>query len=211
MVQSVFTPDQFVKNYWTYYRDIEKQVLQLRQFVSFSQNNYSTFSIELLKLLQLTCSEIDVFAKQIATNERLGTTIDDYRSIMSWGPAVYNALPNIDSETLTITNSDCIIQPWKNWRYEKNSNPKKGRRQYKYQDKCNSPSWWNDYNKVKHQRAFVDDSGTHYYEKANLRNLLCSLGALYILEKRYYTHIGGKDPLSSELFTEFKGSSFNNS
>ena len=81
----MFAPDELLKSYWTYYQDIEVQVLQLRRYVSFSKSNSAVFSIEFLKLFQIACSEVDVFAKQIAISENPKKTIDDYRSILSWG------------------------------------------------------------------------------------------------------------------------------
>lgn len=113
------------------------------------------------------------------------------------GPAVCDALSIVDSKILAVANSDCRVHPWENWRFKSNGRPQKGKRNYVYQDNCGSPFWWNDYNRVKHRRAFIDDEGACYYEKANLRNLLNALGALYILESEYYAHIGGMQQLKS--------------
>lgn len=113
------------------------------------------------------------------------------------GPAVCDALSIVDSKILAVANSDCRVHPWENWRFKSNGRSQKGKRNYVYQDNCGSPFWWNDYNKVKHRRAFIDDEGACYCEKANLRNLLNALGALYILESEYYAHIGGMQQLKS--------------
>lgn len=60
-------------------------MIQTKRFVDFDISNYKTFSIEYLKLLQATCSEIDVFAKIIA--EKLDPTFSklNNKNIQKWG------------------------------------------------------------------------------------------------------------------------------
>ena len=65
-MKSEITTSQFIKSYWNYYLELEDQLIQTKRFVDFDISNYKTFSIEYLKLLQATCSEIDVVAKIIA-------------------------------------------------------------------------------------------------------------------------------------------------
>ncbi len=71
-MKSEITTSQFIKSYWNYYLELEDQLIQTKRFVDFDISNYKTFSIEYLKLLQATCSEIDVVAKIIA--EKLDPT-----------------------------------------------------------------------------------------------------------------------------------------
>ncbi len=52
-------------------------------------------------------------------------------------------------------------------------------------DNSKSPFWWNDYNFVKHARTSRDDSGVLNFSKANLKNVVYSLSALYLLERLY--------------------------
>lgn len=67
-MKNEITLSQFIKSYWNYYLELEEQLNQTKRFVDFDISNYKTFSIEYLKLLQATCSEIDVVAKIIAKN-----------------------------------------------------------------------------------------------------------------------------------------------
>ena len=67
-MKNEITLSQFIKSYWNYYLELEEQLIQTKRFVDFDISNYKTFSIEYLKLLQATCSEIDVVAKIIAKN-----------------------------------------------------------------------------------------------------------------------------------------------
>lgn len=50
----------------------------------------------------------------------------------------------------------------------------------------NSPDWWTPYNNVKHKRI-------KNYKEANLKNVLNSLAALYILEHYLVKYIGDRD------------------
>lgn len=197
--------DEFIDNYWTYYQDLELQVAKIRRYISFSRKNYRTFSIETLRLLQAICSEIDVFAKQVAIEYSDDGAISDYGTIKMWGPAVYFTFPNICSVRAKIVNSECVVWPWRNWRYvrtEATSENGTKKVQTKYSQNCGSPSWWNVYNTVKHKRAFVDGSGAHNFEKANLRNLLEALGALFILESLYSARFDSFKQFESKLFVK---------
>ena len=203
LVGKPLTVDEFSNNYWTYYLDLESQTASIRRYISFSKKNYSAFSVETLRLLQVICSEIDVFAKQIAIEFSDDGSISDHATIYSWGPPVYFTSPNICNKRAQIRNSECVVWPWKNWRYEraKNTSSNKAKKvQTKYSQGCGSPSWWNVYNTVKHKRAFIDGNGSHNFEKANLRNLLEALGALFILESLYSTRFDSSQPFESDLF-----------
>lgn len=199
------TVDEFFDNYWAYYQELESQVVKLRRYISFSKKNYRAFSIETLKLLQIVCSEIDVFAKQIAIEYSDDGSVDDHVTIKSWGPSVYFTFQQICNVRVRILNSECVVWPWRNWQYERTevtSDDGAKKIQTKYSQGCGSPSWWNVYNTVKHKRAFVDGNGAHNFEKANLRNLLEALGALFILESLYSDRFGSPQQFESNLFTK---------
>ena len=199
------TTDEFIDNYWTYYQDLELQVAKIRRYISFSKKNYRTFSIETLRLLQAICSEIDVFAKQVAIEYSDDGSISEHATIHSWGASVYYTFASICNERAQILNSECVVWPWKNWRYvrtEATSQDGTKKLQTKYSQNCGSPSWWNVYNTVKHKRAFIDGSGAHNFEKANLRNLLEALGALFILESLYSAHFDSSQQFESNLFVK---------
>lgn len=188
--------NEFISQYWRYYMDIENQTVSIRRYISFSQKNMKSFSIEMLKILQITCSEVDVFAKQIAIENSPENAIEERATISTWGPAVYSAFPSVDTVQIKVLNSNINLQPWKNWRYKFKEDNKAI-----YQEKCGSPKWWNAYNEVKHRRAFEDECGIFNYEKANLGNLLNSLGALYIIESLYLKKFDNQDLFHSDIFS----------
>ena len=52
-------------------------------------------------------------------------------------------------------------------------------------ENCAYPTWWSDYNKVKHTRTSCDEDGRVNYQRANLGNLIQAFAALYIVEQFY--------------------------
>ena len=99
------------------------------------------------------------------------------------------------------------MQPWKNFKVVKNPNP--GAKKYILDDanKAKTPSWWNDYNSVKHNRTGIYQKHSTNYAKANLRNLFYAFSALFILDvKLMEKHRLSKEiipvELESKLFTD---------
>lgn len=172
---------QFIKNYWHYYLQLEGQVLNTQRYVDFSSRNNGVYSIEYLQLFLSICSEIDVLAKEIVLNNNPKLKLKDIKTIRTWGIEIDEIVDNIQ-EKKVFFNDDYIVQPWEKWYHEKfidNNGKKKG----KLKDGCKNPSWWNEYNKVKPERTIMNFSKKcKYYTRANLKNVVLSLGVLYILE-----------------------------
>lgn len=179
-MENQLVPNVFIKNYWNYFLDLEKQFLVTKQFVDFDVANYSAFSLEYLKLMQTVCSEIDVLAKVIAKYH--ASNFEKYKNvnIQKWGFIIQQAYPCIENECI-IFNQDNEIKPWTNWRYEKYTNVKQNV-SYKLLVGKQTPKWWSAYNKIKHERTSISINGKLNYSRANLGNLVQSFSALYILE-----------------------------
>ena len=65
--------------------------------------------------------------------------------------------------------------------------------------------WWQAYNDIKHRRAEVNEAGRYNYTKANLKNVLYAMAALYILNRKFYDSLEdvvkpGEEVLISNLF-----------
>lgn len=172
--------NQFIKSYWNYYIELEDQLHATKKYVDFDESNYKTFSVEYLKLLQATCSEIDVVGKIIA--EYYDSTFKkvDNKNIQKWGMLIHNAFPEIESTKVSFLN-DKEILPWKNWDYE-TFYDKNQRLRYRLKAGKDSPAWWTAYNKVKHERTSRYKEGKTNYSRANLENLILAMAALYIIE-----------------------------
>ena len=206
--------NSFVKNYWNYYRELEKEFINTRKYVEFSPENWNTYSLEYLKLFQTICSEIDVVGKAMAgACNSLFNPEDKHNTIYKWwyeiqdaylltdGPFTYmNNSPN--PERFTMAEYKCCInelielQPWKNFIIIK-----KGKQSYDLKDETSVPQWWTDYTSVKHGRVLHmrNEDNSSNYARANLGNVCDALSALYILEKAYMDSVGTYDDLSSHI------------
>lgn len=65
--------------------------------------------------------------------------------------------------------------------------------------------WWQAYNDIKHRRTEKNEAGRYNYTKANLKNVLYAMAALYILNRNVYDSLedDGKkaeDIMLSNLF-----------
>ncbi len=132
-------------------------MLATERYIEFSELNFSTFSVELLKLYQAVCSEIDVVGKMLAKEVNPGFNPDDNKnSILKWWFEIQEWYSE-SGRKKAVFRQKYILEPWKNFKVEYLPNAK-GNYYYRViQEKdYKVPAWWSDYNSVKHQRAFVD-------------------------------------------------------
>lgn len=180
----------FVKNYWNYYLELEKQVLRISRYVDFNPQNNATFSIEFLQLFLSIGSEIDVVAKAISKDNY---SVSDSETINTWGWKLENIVPTIP-DVEVIFNDDYKVWPWKGW-YHEHKPTKKNPNNYVIKGKKGNPKWWGEYNKVKHQRTdyITKDHKRTYYSRACLQNVIQALAALFIIENEYLVNTCSKE------------------
>lgn len=201
----------FINNYWNYYLELENEFLQVRKYIEFSEGNFKTYSIELLKLYQAVCSEIDVVGKIFASEINSSFIANNKTNILKWWYEVQYKFTfkksNCAINEYEVRLLDLIsIKPWKKFIVEKYKD-KKGVVRFRCSKKYDTPTWWKDYNKVKHQRISLskDDKINENYTKANLKNTAESFGALFILLLAYAEVLNIKDRLTvSKLFEVIK-------
>lgn len=156
---------EFIQNFWKHYKLFEEDLLETERYVTLSQDNFDTYSVEYNKLYLSICSEVDVVLKLIS--QQLGKPdvdkIDDYFFISL-------KCVGLKNEKVKLIEEEFIINPWNGWEIG------------------NPPIWWTFYNKVKHERLTICNNpnspanGKPYYKMANLQNVLTALAGLYILE-----------------------------
>jgi len=149
-----------VLNHWKYFLTLEKDLSTLKNYIEIQVDNYETYSFELSKLLQLSCSEIDSVCRLLCK------TIDNSKdyfdesiysgNIANYKETILKTYPNLTKSEIHIPNLSNNILPWEDW------------------DSKNSPDWWVGYNKVKHYRHSC-------FKEANLKNTLFSMSALMII------------------------------
>lgn len=210
--------ENFIKNFWHYYIQLENEFLETRKYVEISEDNFSTYSLEYLKLYQALCSEIDVIGKAMAVEVNSNFKPSDAKNnIYKWWYEIQdefkvhsdyadinNAGISLSSFSVTLLDSVEII-PWKDFRITPVMRTREGQRWIEYRtiNGKGSPKWWGDYNKVKHNRAFAisKTDPKKNYTKANLGNVCNAIAGLHILEASYMECIGTKNDL--QAFMEF--------
>lgn len=203
----------FVRDYWEYYRELEDDFLATKKFVAFEESNFGTFSLEFLKLYQAVCSEIDVVGKAIASEVDETFQPDDKKNnIYKWWFCIQDTYRIGDFSRKSIQDyedgkliADCTVEclsrfrlsPWLHFRISRGLD-KRGMTRFSVVN-GSVPSWWSDYNSVKHHRKVISSSreGLTNYRKANLGNLLNAFAGLYLLEIAYLQSVGTLDDLEA--------------
>lgn len=145
--------------YWTNYLLIEKEFRESLIYVSLDEINYNTFSSSYLKLMLQLGSEIDnVFQLlSILNNQNDNDKIKKYYDMVNLHISTL-----FNQEVKVFNNEISLLKPFENW----NENE--------------APEWWRSYQEIKHNRTEIKN-GIANYKKANLKNILNCLSALFLL------------------------------
>lgn len=175
---SNMTRTDFIKNCWRFYLMLEKRFMETTQYVELSTDNFNTYSLEYVSLLQSVGSELDVFMKVVC-----GFNQNDRKTITDYYNGIILKYPNIKTQSVSVHLLNSPIKPFCGWSLKR---PRK------------SLHWWNAYDSVKHGR--IDN-----YKLASLENVLNALAALYLLEMYYLKDVAKNDEIDipereSELF-----------
>lgn len=141
---------------WSYYLLLEYEFNKTLNYVEFTEDNFSTYSNEYVKLLLSICSEVDVVFKKIC---EIIATGQPRNCITEYAKILCNYHDFTNAKVLFSYNREeyCPFVGWTD---------------------TNSPIWWKEYNCVKHHRMDSDN-----YKKANLQNVFISLAGLYVLNR----------------------------
>lgn len=170
---------EFTNRYWEYYYLLEKSFLESCRYVSLHENNKDTFSIEFVKQILEIGSEIDVVAKGYS---RYLVPFSDHKNIHEYAKAITS--PKSDF-------TDCIIEV-KDREYKNNLTPWAGWTTSK------SPTWWGNYNSVKHHRSELDAAGNEIFHYADQSTVLNALAGLFQLELFFYRDLAN-DEMKNQL------------
>lgn len=143
-----------IEKHWNYLLAIEHDLTELSRYIEFDENNLKCFSIEIARILLTSGAEVDVVCKQICKGIRATSKADN---IHKYRDEIRPAFPRIPQFKVLMPRFGLTLIPWSEWR-----------------KKTGVPLWWTAYNKVKHQR----DSE---YQRANLKNALNAVAALFVM------------------------------
>lgn len=152
-------------NFWQYYLSIEEDIDRLFRYIEPSEDNFSTYSVELTRLYLAICSELDVILKaycKLLDDDSKASRINEYAELIN------ASNKDISIASLNLQRFRLAITPFSDW------------------EKSITPKWWKKYNGVKHNRDIN-------FRDANLGNVLNSFAGLYLLNLYYYHELRSID------------------
>ena len=154
--------EDFIRNYWNYYLTLENRVIQTASYVAIDADNEKAFSNEYAILIQAIGSELDSFFK-----EYCGFSGDEQKTITDYAQYVLVDCPGLKTQSITVTGTEMKIIPFDGW-----------------ESTCAKQSlfWWLAYDEIKHSR-YVNK------KRANQKNVLNILGALFLMEMKFLRKI----------------------
>lgn len=156
--------------HWRYFLGLEEEVLRISRFIDFSEDNFSTYSIELASILLSASSEVDVVAKQLCKKLKTGKKAEN---IKNYADQIAPSIPSIGKFVVCLPRFGLTLQPWENWSLKHRK----------------SPLWWKSHNNVKHNRHQL-------FHEANLKNALNAVSGLYVLVLYLYQELAEAGLLS---------------
>jgi hypothetical protein len=146
--------------HWNYFLAVEQDTIGLSRYVEFSTANFSTYSVEIARLLMTATQDIDVLAKQVCDHH--GNNSHNERGYRAFLPGQY---PNLCNHEVVLSRFDITVKPFSTWAAN------------------TTPTWWTANNKVKHERHTQ-------FSQASLENLVNAISGLYLMNLYYYDSQG---------------------
>jgi hypothetical protein len=148
--------------HWNYFLALEEDLDRLSRYVDLADGNDSTYSIEIARLFLAASSEVDVVLKQLARKINSSSKADNINKYYTDISIHYT---NFIKFEVLLPRYGLSLKPWINWSAN------------------TSPCWWQDHNKVKHER-------NKHFNKANLKNCLNSVAGLFVAVLHLYAEEG---------------------
>ncbi|GGI16280.1 hypothetical protein [Oxalicibacterium faecigallinarum] len=164
-IQGIPTPE-----HWNYFLSLEDDVIQLARYLEPTERNFSSYSLELARILFAASSEVDVICKRLCLKINVDSKANN---IMKYRDELLNACPQIKDTRVEIPRFGLKFHPWEQWGKDK------------------TPLWWTAYNNVKHHRH------THFSD-ANLKHALNAVAGLFVLLLFFYREEGEKAQLNPD-------------
>lgn len=171
--------EDFELRFWKYFLTIEEDFISIEKIIPVDTQNANTFSIHYMKILFSICSEIDVVFKEFIEYNQWHKFSAKTGNIGKYKEIINDNLKEFSNETV-IFSKKINLTPFVNWKQDK------------------APDWWKDYNDLKHKRT-LSNHGIENYKKANQKNVLDALGALYQIEMYFYKSILDMNGFSERL------------
>lgn len=179
--------EEILKLYYSQYQLLEKRLIELSEYVTIHPSNYSTFSQQFISIFLSICSEIDSlldeFCEIVPQNDKKKKKVSGIVNKINIIIPRYPNLKHFQVQTKFPFETIYLIPFCK---FE----PKK------------PSTWWSDYNQVKHNRTEQLKNGRYNYQKANLKNVLNSMAALYVIICKFKEYLNENMLIESNLFSD---------
>jgi hypothetical protein len=151
--------------YWEYFLSLESDLERCTRYIEFHPSNFTTFSIELAKIIMAASAEFENVAKDLCKQINPST---NPRNITDIYPIIIGTFSRFCQVEVMLPRYNIQFQPWSQWTENQR------------------PDWWkNGYNAIKHSR---DTS----FDKATLENAIYSLGGLFTAVLYYHQKLSGR-------------------
>lgn len=195
--------ETFKKVFWNHFLAIDRDFFNLNQYIELVEDNDKTYSVKLMSLYMIICSEIDSIGKALARKST--NKLKDDCDITEWFYYIQNKCTVINFDDMSLLNREDKkefkidefevnflgnrkIIPWKNFKSCKKKNSK-NKVYFEWEYKEDMFEWWKNHNDVKHKRTELDKNGNMNYRKASLGNVIYAFSALYVLELAYAKYV----------------------
>ena len=108
----IMLSDDFINNYWSQYRLLEKEYLNTLQFITLDEDNDNAFSHAYIKLILELGIEIDVVFKQFC---KMLDEHFDGKSIGIYKELIQSKKSDFIKQTVPVEIANRIISPWEDW------------------------------------------------------------------------------------------------
>lgn len=141
--------------HWNYFLTLEDDIGRLSRYLELTPANFSSYSLELARILFAAASEVDVVSKLLCKKLDADSSANNITKYREQLLASCSQIKNTQAE---MPRFSLVLKPWEQWEKDENS----------------SPPWWKAYNNVKHNRH------TSFHE-ANLQHALNAVAGLFVL------------------------------
>ncbi|PNH91937.1 hypothetical protein [Vibrio diazotrophicus] len=169
-------------HHWRFFLSLEKDFINLQNYIEIDEKNFNTFSLELAKLLQTACAEIEsvlrLLCRQLDSESPFSDSGDKNGEMKKYKKLINRHLSGFFQAEVSLPHLEQSIKPWENW---SNANP---------------PDWWSSYNSVKHHRHSE-------FHQANLENVIYALSGLLLCNLYLYRKVVGEPYATPNKIPEY--------
>lgn len=171
-----------IMNHWRFFLSLERDFIELQDFIEITPANFNVYSLQLSKILQSSCAEIDsvlrLLCSQVDSSCNFANAHDRNGKIHEYSKVILKRFPDFKKAEIFLPHLIESVQPWSGWSQKK------------------APDWWRSYNLVKHYRH-------SNFSEATLKNVIHSMCALMLAILYLYRLVAQKPYANPSPTTQY--------